>query len=92
MMVAESLSLPAGGRQQSGRPIAGANGQQHDDGRGLRAMTADPEPRASRENLEQFVHQLLQVLWWASALGMMRTVCPRLGERIWPWPPDSFLL
>ena len=45
-----------------------------------------------RENLEQFVHQLLQVLLVGFALGMMRTVVPALAESEFGVAPGSFLL
>ena len=42
-----------------------------------------------RENLGQFLHQLLQVLLVGFALGMMRTVVPALAEvkSVWPAAP-----
>ena len=45
-----------------------------------------------RENLEQFVHQLLQVMLVGFALGMMRTVVPALAESEFGVAPRSFLL
>lgn len=45
-----------------------------------------------RENLEQFVHQLLQVMLVGFALGMMRTVVPALAESEFGVAPGSFLL
>lgn len=45
-----------------------------------------------RENLAQFVHQLLQVMLVGFALGMMRTVVPALAESEFGLTRGSFLL
>jgi MFS family permease len=45
-----------------------------------------------RENLEQFLHQLLQVLLVGFAIGMMRTVVPALAEAEFGVAPGSFML
>jgi MFS family permease len=45
-----------------------------------------------RENLEQFLHQLLQVLLVGYAIGMMRTVVPALAESEFGVARGSFLL
>lgn len=45
-----------------------------------------------RANLEQFLHQLLQVLLVGFTIGMMRTVLPALSESEFGVPKDSFLL
>ncbi|HLF30792.1 MAG TPA: MFS transporter [Xanthomonadales bacterium] len=45
-----------------------------------------------RNNLEQFLHQLLQVLLVGLTIGMMRTVVPALAESDFGVPKNSFLL
>jgi MFS family permease len=45
-----------------------------------------------RENLDQFLHQLLQVLLVGFAIGMMRTVVPALAESDFGVPAGSFVL
>lgn len=45
-----------------------------------------------RDNLEQFLHQLLQVLLVGFTIGMMRTVVPALAESEFGVPKNSFLL
>ncbi len=45
-----------------------------------------------RENLDQFLHQLLQVLLVGFAIGMMRTVVPALAESEFGVPAGSFVL
>lgn len=45
-----------------------------------------------RHNLEQFLHQLLQVLLVGLTLGMMRTVIPALAESDFGVPKNSFML
>ena len=45
-----------------------------------------------RENLAQFLHQLLQVMLVGFAIGMMRTVVPVLAESEFGVAPRSFLL
>jgi len=66
---------------------------------GMRKMTRhDPESRAAelahgiRENLGQFLHQLLQVLLVGFAIGMLRTVVPALAESEFGVPTGSFML
>lgn len=49
-------------------------------------------PLGIRENLTQFVHQLMQVLLVGFALGMMRTVVPALAENEFGVAKGSFLL
>ena len=49
-------------------------------------------PLGIRENLTQFVHQLIQVLLVGFALGMMRTVVPALAESEFGVAKGSFLL
>lgn len=44
------------------------------------------------ENLEQFVHQLIQVMLVGFTIGMMRTVIPALAETEFGVPKNSFLL
>jgi MFS family permease len=48
--------------------------------------------RGIRVNLEQFLHQLLQVLLVGLAIGMMRTVVPALAEDEFGVPRNSFVL
>ena len=45
-----------------------------------------------RANLDQFLHQLLQVLLVGFTIGMMRTVVPALAEAEFGVPKNSFLL
>ena len=45
-----------------------------------------------RVNLEQFLHQLLQVLLVGFAIGMMRTVVPALADAEFGVPRNSFVL
>ncbi|GHG08135.1 hypothetical protein GCM10017783_20900 [Deinococcus piscis] len=45
-----------------------------------------------RVNLEQFLHQLFQVLLVGLTLGMTRTVVPALAETEFGVPAGSFLL
>ncbi len=45
-----------------------------------------------RHNVEQFAHQLLQVLLVGLTIGMMRTVVPALAESEFGVPRDSFML
>ncbi|WP_210257452.1 MFS transporter [Chelativorans sp. ZYF759] len=45
-----------------------------------------------RENLEQFTHQLIQVLLVGFAIGMMRTVVPALAEEEFGVARGSFML
>jgi len=48
--------------------------------------------RGIRVNLNQFLHQLLQVLLVGLTIGMMRTVVPALAESEFGVPKTSFLL
>ena len=45
-----------------------------------------------RHNLDQFLHQLLQVLLVGFTIGMMRTVVPALAETEFGVPRNSFVL
>jgi MFS family permease len=45
-----------------------------------------------RQNLDQFLHQILQVLLVGLTIGMMRTVVPALAEGEFGVPRDSFVL
>ncbi|MCX5823151.1 MAG: MFS transporter [Deltaproteobacteria bacterium] len=45
-----------------------------------------------RANLDQFLHQLLQVLLVGFTIGMMRTVIPALAESEFGVPKNSFML
>lgn len=54
-------------------------------------MTNDHQ-HGIRANLEQFLHQLLQVLLVGLTVGMMRTVVPALAESEFGVPKDSFVL
>ena len=45
-----------------------------------------------RANLDQFLHQLLQVLLVGFTIGMMRTVVPALSEAEFGVPKNSFML
>jgi MFS family permease len=45
-----------------------------------------------RDNLEQFLHQLFQVLLVGMTLGLMRTVVPALAETEFDVPRGSFIL
>ena len=45
-----------------------------------------------RYNLDQFVHQLLQVLLVGLTIGMMRSVVPALAESEFGVPRNSFVL
>lgn len=49
-------------------------------------------PRGIRDNMTQFVHQLIQVLLVGFAIGMMRTVVPALAESEFGVAKGSFLL
>ncbi len=51
-----------------------------------------PLTRGIRENLTQFVHQLLQVMLVGFALGIMRTVVPALAEAEFGVARGSFIL
>ncbi len=52
----------------------------------------DQYQRGIRINLEQFIHQLVQVLLVGLTLGMMRTVIPALAESEFGVPKGSFVL
>ncbi|TXT38120.1 MAG: hypothetical protein FD135_3078 [Comamonadaceae bacterium] len=45
-----------------------------------------------RANLDQFLHQLLQVMLVGFTIGMMRTVVPALSESEFGVPKNSFML
>ena len=45
-----------------------------------------------RANLDQFLHQLLQVMLVGFTIGMMRTVVPALAESEFSVPKNSFML
>ncbi len=45
-----------------------------------------------RANLDQFLHQLLQVMLVGFTIGMMRTVVPALAESEFAVPKNSFML
>ncbi|MBI3563514.1 MAG: MFS transporter [Gammaproteobacteria bacterium] len=45
-----------------------------------------------RDNLTQFLHQLLQVFFVGLTLGMMRTVVPALAESEFGVPKNSFMM
>ena len=49
-------------------------------------------PQGIRNNLVQYVHQLLQVLLVGLTIGMMRTVVPALAESDFGVPRNSFVL
>lgn len=51
-----------------------------------------PLDHGIRANLEQFLHQLLQVLLVGFTLGLMRTVVPALAESEFGVPRNSFML
>lgn len=55
-------------------------------------MTGTPLRLGIRENLTQFMHQLLQVLLVGFAIGMTRTVIPALAESEFGVARGSFLL
>ncbi|HQU69693.1 MAG TPA: MFS transporter [Albidovulum sp.] len=54
--------------------------------------SATIETPGIRENLTQFVHQLIQVLLVGFTIGMMRTVVPALAEREFGVAKGSFML
>ena len=57
------------------------------------ATTRGPKPpRGIGAHLDQFLHQLLQVLLVGLTLGLMRTVVPALAETEFGVPRTSFLL
>jgi MFS family permease len=55
-------------------------------------MTHTKLPHGIRANLDQFLHQLLQVLLVGFTIGMMRTVVPALSESEFGVPKNSFML
>jgi MFS family permease len=55
-------------------------------------MTHDNLTHGIRINLDQFLHQLLQVMLVGFTIGMMRTVVPALAELEFGVPKNSFLL
>jgi MFS family permease len=55
-------------------------------------MTFQDYRRGIRDNREQFLHQLFQVLLVGMTLGLMRTVVPALAETEFGVPRGSFLL
>lgn len=55
-------------------------------------MTHAPLTHGIRINLDQFLHQLLQVMLVGFTIGMMRTVVPALSESEFGVPKDSFML
>ena len=62
------------------------------DGAAFSGDTVGTLTRGIRENLTQFVHQLLQVMLVGFALGMMRTVVPALAEAEFGVARGSFIL
>jgi MFS family permease len=63
-----------------------------DNGSDFSAETVRELTHGIRENLEQFLHQLLQVMLVGFAIGMMRTVVPALAEAEFGVAAGSFLL
>jgi MFS family permease len=55
-------------------------------------MTLEDYVHGIRDNLEQFLHQLFQVLLVGMTLGLMRTVVPALAETEFDVPRGSFIL
>ncbi len=55
-------------------------------------MKHDNLTHGIRANLDQFLHQLLQVLLVGFTIGMMRTVVPALSESEFGVPKNSFML
>jgi MFS family permease len=62
------------------------------NGTGFSGSTVGELAHGIRENLTQFIHQLLQVMLVGFALGMMRTVVPALAEDEFGVARGSFLL
>jgi MFS family permease len=58
----------------------------------LREREAKPLNHGIRANLNQFLHQLLQVMLVGFTIGMMRTVVPALAESEFAVPKNSFML
>lgn len=56
------------------------------------SMTFEDYRHGISDNLEQFLHQLFQVLLVGMTLGLMRTVVPALAESEFGVPRGSFLL
>jgi len=61
-------------------------------GTGFSGDSVEDLTHGIRENLSQFLHQLLQVMLVGFALGMMRTVVPALAEAEFGVAKGSFLL
>jgi len=55
-------------------------------------MSNDTLTHGIRVNLDQFMHQLLQVMLVGFTIGMMRTVIPALSESEFGVPKNSFML
>jgi len=55
-------------------------------------MTHQALTHGIRANLDQFLHQLLQVMLVGFTIGMMRTVVPALSESEFGVPKNSFML
>jgi len=55
-------------------------------------MSHDTLTHGIRANLDQFMHQLLQVMLVGFTIGMMRTVIPALSESEFGVPKNSFML
>lgn len=55
-------------------------------------MSHDTLTHGIRANLDQFIHQLLQVMLVGFTIGMMRTVIPALSESEFGVPKNSFML
>jgi MFS family permease len=55
-------------------------------------MSHDTLTHGIRANLDQFLHQLLQVMLVGFTIGMMRTVIPALSESEFGVPKNSFML
>lgn len=55
-------------------------------------MDQDSLNHGIRANLDQFLHQLLQVMLVGFTIGMMRTVVPALSESEFGVPKNSFML
>lgn len=55
-------------------------------------MRHDALTHGIRANLDQFLHQLLQVMLVGFTIGMMRTVVPALSETEFGVPKNSFML
>jgi MFS family permease len=62
------------------------------EARGFSGDSVQELTRGIQENLDQFLHQLLQVLLVGFAIGMMRTVVPALAEAEFGVAAGSFVL